>query len=93
MMNYQCQDCGHIFEEGEQTYWTEPHGEQMVGCPLCHGTFEPATPCRICGASCLEDYCEECREDVKDRFQKFVDCAFTKEERELLNELYDGEMI
>lgn len=47
-MMYQCADCGHIFEEGEQAVWYEDRGEfwgvpcreRMTGCPVCHGAYE-----------------------------------------------------
>ena len=92
---YRCEDCGHLFEDGEQTYWTEPHGEKLSGCPLCHGAYVSARPCKLCGSYSNEDeeYCDKCKEDVKKRFSEFVDKEFTKEERDLLNELYDGERI
>lgn len=40
MTTYKCDDCGYIFEEGEEQYWTESHGERWVGCPRCKGSFE-----------------------------------------------------
>ena len=90
-------ECGHLFENGEQSYWTEPHGERLSGCPLCHGVYESARPCAICGSyenkETKEDYCSDCKKSVKDRFLDFVEKEFTKEERDLLNELYDGERI
>ena len=92
---YRCLECGHIFEDGEQEYWTEPHKERLSGCPVCHGVYASARPCKLCGSylNCEKEYCEICENDVKKRFSEFMDKEFTKEERELLNELYDGERI
>lgn len=76
-MNYKCLDCSHIFEEDEILHWRERHGlecgpyEEMTGCPLCRGAFEPAERCSRCGGVFLEDelypggLCLECiRESI-----------------------------
>lgn len=99
---YRCNECGHLFEEGEQAEWTEMHGfsygngENWSGCPICKGSYEEIKPCKICGSynhDYDEDYCDQCKKDVKRKFETFIEKEFTKEERELLNELYDGEEI
>ena len=73
-MNYKCLECGHIFEEGEQKSWYEPHGELWDGCPICNGQYEEARSCQVCGGVFLEEelngacVCDECineyREDL-----------------------------
>ena len=89
-----CKECGHLFEDGEQARWTEVHGEVWESCPICKGSFEEIEPCKICGSySSGEEYCEDCKKDVKKRFAEFVEREFSKKERELLNELYDGERL
>ena len=93
---FRCIECGHIFEDGEQARWTETHGEVWESCPICKGDYEEVEPCKICGSynhSVDDDYCDDCKKDVKKRFAEFVEREFSKEERELLNELYDGERI
>ena len=93
---FKCIECGHIFEDGEQARWTETHGEVWESCPICKGDYEEVEPCKICGSydhSVDDDYCDDCKKDVKKRFAEFVEREFSKEERELLNELYDGEKI
>lgn len=99
---YKCLDCGHLFEDGEQARWVEKYGfehengENFSGCPLCKSDYDEIEPCKICGTydhGCQEEYCDNCKKDVKKRFSEFVEKEFTKEERELLNELYDGERI
>lgn len=103
-MFYKCEECGHVFEEGEQANWREDRGElwgspcseEMSGCPLCKGAYEIINPCKICGSydhDFDEDYCNQCKKDVQKRFADFIKKEFTEEERELLNELYDGERI
>jgi hypothetical protein len=92
-MMFKCYECGHLFEDGEQARWTEPHGERCSGCPICAGGYTVVYPCKICGGYTEEDYCEDCKADVKKRFENILDKEFTKEERELLNELYDGERL
>ena len=93
---YRCSECRHIFEESEVKSWIEPHGEEMQGCPKCFSAFEEVEPCKICGSynhEGSEYFCDECKKTIKKRFSDFVDSNFTADERELLNELYEGEMI
>ena len=102
MQMYRCNECGHLFEEGEQAKWTEMHGfnygngEEWQGCPICKGGYSEIKPCKICGSydhDYDEEYCNQCKRDVKRRFKTFIEKEFTEEERKLLNELYDGERI
>ena len=63
---------------------------------VCFSSFEEVKPCKVCGGynhEGLESFCDECKKTVKKRFSDFVVANFNKEERELLNELYDGEQI
>lgn len=72
---YKCLDCGHVFDDGEQEVWEESRGEfwgapcsEVVdGCPRCHGDYEEAKKCSICGGVFVDDdlfggVCEECIE-------------------------------
>ncbi len=70
-MAYKCNNCGHIFEEGEAATWNEFHGftdglcETFSGCPVCNGDYEGTTPCKECGSEKTEDelfhgFCKEC---------------------------------
>lgn len=90
---YKCNECGHIFEMGEEKRWTESYGEEFAGCPLCMGEFTEVYSCEICGAPTEGKFCGKCKDDVQARFIKLIENEFTTEERELLNELYDGEEI
>ena len=77
-MSYICLDCGHIFEEGEQTERSENRGEYwgvscfqyLSGCPKCGGEYEESTPCAICGSEHLEEdlnggLCDSCIDNYK----------------------------
>lgn len=102
---YKCLDCGNLFEEGEAKRVSEKMGEAFGSpayqdyyvCPCCGGDFEEVEPCKLCGSyehiASGEEYCTDCKNDVLKRFQTFVNSEFTEEERELLNELYEGEQI
>ena len=70
-MMYRCENCGHLFEEGEQAVWEERHGldtppyEKWDGCPLCRGSYEQVYQCKECGEWHEEGYifegvCESC---------------------------------
>ena len=102
MKMYKCVVCGHLFEEGEQASFFEEQGfgyeycKRQQGCPICKGEYEEIKPCKICGSYVRdidEEYCNDCKSKVKKRFSDFVDSSFTKEERQLLNELYDDKKI
>ena len=70
---YKCNECGHIFEEGEEHRWSEGRGEfwgmacseEMSGCPLCDGDYEETVRCELCEGEFLADElcgycCDEC---------------------------------
>ena len=80
-MAFKCLECGHIFEEGEQSRWEEHHpygmgyaAESFSGCPICNGSYEETKQCEICGGEFLEDelngdgVCDECIEEYSKNF-------------------------
>ena len=99
---YKCNECGHLFEEGEQKVYREKMGEchgfpayeNFSVCPNCGGDYEEAQACKICGTyeDVDGDFCMECEANVKKKIQPFLK-TLTPEEIELLNKLYDGEEI
>lgn len=104
MKMYKCEDCGHLFEEGEERRYTESRGEYFgapaeesyVGCPLCGGSYEPIKPCKLCETyehDSDDEYCEDCRIDVKKRFVTLIKGNFLADEIELLKEVYEGELV
>jgi DNA-directed RNA polymerase subunit RPC12/RpoP len=64
-MNYICTDCGHIFEEGEETI-KHYDGEDWACCPSCGSTeIVDGVRCKDCGRVVEEDtlfdgWCKEC---------------------------------
>lgn len=85
---YKCEECGHVFEEGEQSTWIEPHGERLSGCPICNGAYEEVHFCSICGeikCSMSEDVCEDCQIRLQKEFKSFLD-SYTKAEAEYILE-------
>lgn len=72
-MAYICDDCGHIFEEGEQKrrkesrgeFWGSKSYEYVSVCPICGGSYSEAEVCEICGSAHTEEdlhggVCDEC---------------------------------
>ena len=95
-MMYRCENCGHLFEEGEQSVWYENQGEchgvtameKFSGCPLCQDDYEEVHECKECGDwhtddELYEGWCEKClRESINyDTFFEY--CEANKDEQYL----------
>ena len=98
-MMYKCEDCGHLFEEGEQAVWTEEHGEKWSGCPLCRGGYEEVHQCKECDEWHTEDelysgWCEKCLRETINYDTFFEYCEANKDEQYLdifvMSELLGG---
>lgn len=68
---YICVECGKLIYDDDYSIWTEPHGEQLEGCPYCHGDLEEAKQCKICGEYFAEEdiwsgFCPECAKNEID---------------------------
>ena len=94
---FKCEECGHLFEEGEEKVIDEPFGERYTVCPRCKGLYEEVKPCKICGSyedmKPGEDYCEDCKLEVRKTFEGLLDKYFSVEQRALLNVIYEGEEL
>lgn len=99
-MAYKCVDCGHIFEEGEQGCWSENRGEfwgvscgeNMSGCPKCHGEYEKTVSCVVCGSEHLEDelnggVCDECVDEYRKDFDACYDLCLCETTEIKINSL------
>lgn len=91
-----CEDCGHVFEEGESKVVSESHGfengsfEESYVCPVCGGSFDEVKPCKVCGTyehDFREDYCESCIDSVKKHFKEVLFENFYLNEIDLLVDL------
>lgn len=95
-MMYRCENCGHLFEEGEQAVWYENQGEchgvtameRFSGCPLCHDDYEEVHQCQECDEWHTEDelysgWCEKCLRETINYDTFFEYCEANKDERYL----------
>lgn len=93
-MMYRCENCGNLFEEGEQAVWEETHGldsppyEKWSGCPVCKGDYEEVHQCKKCGDWHTEDelyegWCEKCLRDTINYETFFEYCEANKDEQYL----------
>lgn len=104
-MMYRCENCGHLFEEGEQAVWEEKHGfidgpfEKWSGCPLCKSDYEEVRQCKECEEWHTEDelysgLCESCLRKTINYDTFFEYCEANKDERYLdifvMSELLGG---
>ena len=98
-MMYRCLGCGHLFEDGEQKTYRENVGEchgspaymDYSVCPVCGEEYEEARRCKLCdeysNVETGEDFCEECRKEVKEKYYKLLKEKFDEKEIELLKDL------
>ena len=104
-MMYKCENCGHLFEEGEQAVWEERHGldtppyEKFSGCPICKSGYEEVHQCKECGEWYTEDelydgWCEKCLRETITYDTFFEYCEANKGEQYLdifvMSELLGG---
>lgn len=71
-----CLNCGHVF--GEPDTWNEHHpygggyaAEEWSGCPNCHGWYEEAIECAVCGeyfakSDLTDSICDRCYEEQEE---------------------------
>ena len=104
-MMYRCENCGNLFEEGEQAVWKENHGldsppyETWSGCPICRGDYEEVNQCKKCGDWHSEDelydgWCEKCLRETINYDTFFEYCEANNDEQYLdifvMSELLGG---
>lgn len=98
-MMYRCENCGHLFEEGEQARWMEDHGEKWDGCPICRGGYEEVHQCKECEEwhtenELYEGWCEKCLRETINYDTFFEYCEANKDEQYLdifvMSELLGG---
>lgn len=81
-MMYRCNECGHLFEEGEQSTWSESRGEfwgspcseKMSGCPLCKGEYVQVEQCKICEQyysvdDLVDGICDNCPDEYRYNYE------------------------
>lgn len=98
-MAYCCLDCGHIFEEGEESFWNEdgeywgtPFSQRMSGCPICKGEYEETVQCAVCGSEHLEDelnggVCDECIDEYRKNFNACYELSIEEKTEIKINSL------
>lgn len=97
---YKCDNCGHLFEEGEAATkrvrvgecWGEPCSEDVPECPVCGGDFSEAKRCKVCdeyfGVEDKEDeICEDCKIEIQKKFTDFINNLETAEKEYLIDNM------
>lgn len=82
---YKCDNCGHLFDDGEQAVWAEDRGEcwgtrcseTVSGCPICKCDYEEVFRCKICGdwhkeCELMGGLCDDCL-DAKMDYRSILD--------------------
>ena len=91
-MMYKCENCGNLFEDGEQAIWYENQGEchgriameKFCGCPMCKGDYEEVHQCQECDEWHTEDelyegLCEKCLRETINYDTFFEYCEANKD--------------
>lgn len=82
---YRCEECGHLFEEGEQKTWEEkvgeygsaPYFEKHSGCPICGREYEETKKCQVCNSEHLaEDLIDGVCDDCIERYSDDIDVCY-----------------
>lgn len=97
-MFYKCNQCGRVFEEDELSYWSESRGEFWgdsceecgCGCPACHGDFDEASECAVCGEVHRDDdlhggVCPGCLDKYKTDFDACLKIMEGEKESVMIN--------
>ena len=96
-MKLRCTECGYVFNENELSYWREPYGEMLSGCPKCHGICEEVEPCIFCGEyENVDEYlgvCNKCSHFMRERLSKVIEKEFSIEERKFFSKYYEEGMF
>ena len=86
-MAFKCYDCERVFDEPK--FMKEAHGETLVCCPYCNGSFDKAKKCEICGEYFFDDelnggcVCDDCIEEHKRDFDTCYSISETAEKEEI----------
>ena len=64
-------------------------------CPECGSEeIEDGNACTLCGRYAGDgSVCDDCADNLRDRFHELLICNFTPEEIRALNEIYDGKEL
>lgn len=91
MEAYICCGCGRGFDRPAD--YAEPEtGERLLLSPCCGQAFRESARCSGCGRLLPAgegSLCPVCRREAVDRFKLLLG-GFTQEEREAINDAYDG---
>lgn len=86
-----CRDCG---EDGFYPVVYADEGYGWERCPTCGSDrIEWGNKCPLCGRYAEEIYCDDCAQNLRDRFHELLICNFDQEEIKALNEIFDGKEL
>lgn len=96
-----CNNCNKTFDEENVEIRRESMGEcfgtpaynDVCVCPHCGSDdIGEVRFCKLCDSIVPEydDYCNDCAEHLQDKFRNLIAKNFTKDELELLDNIYEG---
>ena len=90
-ITYRCRDCG---KDGFLPLVYGEDGYVAEHCPSCDSEqIEQGYACPLCGRYAELDYCDDCKQNLRERFHELLICNFDPEEIKALNEIFDGKEL
>lgn len=95
MNGVRCSNCGA--EDFIPRFINYGFCDEQMGVPVCPACgsedVESGYACPICGRYALDGICDECADNLRERFHELLEENFTPEEIKALNTIYDGKEI
>ena len=91
-MPNKCRNCGA--EDFIPKYINYGFCDSQMGVPVCpscgSSEIDIGISCPLCGRYAEGIYCDDCAQNLRDRFHELLICNFNPEEIRALNEIFDG---
>lgn len=90
MATLRCNNCRFTADNKEWNHFKE-NGMTITLCPICgqEDWDELHFHCLCCGEPSAEEYCDDCKDEMKERWKEFTG-KMTDEEFEMWKELYEN---
>lgn len=95
MNGVRCRNCGA--EDFIPRYVNYGFCDAQTGIPTCPSCgseeIESGYSCSLCGRYAVDEICDNCADNLRERFHELLEENFTPAEIKALNVIYDGKDI